>query len=368
MTIETLAAEPSNPNYWTPWRRDPVLLQEREGRWQWPWALALTIIAAAIMMLTIGAGLALLIFLSMITGSEEEVRRAAEITATSLFTPGEPYSFLIVFWTYAAMVVGVVVALSIRAKSLRIGLTYNTPLTFAHFWKAAGAMLVMLALSIVLQYLVFPQGFAVRPMPPEHAIWVLLAAILLLVQTLGEELLFRGFLLRVWGAVVPIRLIVVMAISGTFISLHVGNPDIQADIYFSLVIFAALEVLYYWMLFRTRSVMATWGMHWINNVFAFLIVAQLPGWDNKISLITYTDPILSGGGSYATNPLPYGLTVLFMLLFVALVSWRRSPFYIASVNAAPTAPQPTEMAKSAAPDDWPPWFPKPAPAENVGAP
>lgn len=366
--METPAADPSNLNYWAPWRQDPVLLQEREGRWRWPWALILTVVCLVIMILLIGVGVALLVLLSIVTGSEDEVRQAAQAAGSSLFTPGEPFSYLIVFWTYAAMIVGVVVALSIRAKSFRVGLTYNTPLTFAPFWKAGGAMFVMLALSVVLQYSIFPEGFAARSISPTHALWMLLAAVLLLVQTLGEELLFRGFLLRLLGAVLPIRLIAVTLISGTFISLHIGNPDIQADIYFSLIIFAALEVLYYWMLFRTRSVMATWGMHWINNVFAFLIVAQLPGWDNKISFITYTDPVLSGGGSYATNPWPYIVTVLFMLIFVMLVAWRRSPFYIAPVSVAPEHPQPTEMVQTSAQDDWPPWFPKPVPAERTGAP
>ncbi|MDZ4792367.1 MAG: CPBP family intramembrane glutamic endopeptidase [Hyphomicrobiales bacterium] len=368
MRTETSVAEPSNLNYWAPWRRDPVLLQERKGRWRWPWALLLTILSIVIMVMVIGVGMALLIPLSIVTGSEFEVSQAAQATTNSLFTPGEPYSFLIVFWTYAAMVVGVAAAFSIRARSFRVGLTYNTPLTFAPFWKAGGAMLVMLALSVVLQYSIFPEGFAARSISPTHALWMLAAAMLLLVQTLGEELLFRGFLLRVWGAVVPIRLIAVTAISGTFISLHIGNPDIQADIYFSLIIFAALEVLYYWVLFRTRSVMATWGMHWINNVFAFLIVAQLPGWDNKISFITYTDPVLSGGGSYATNPWPYIVTVLFMLIFVLLVAWSRSPFYMAPVSVAPAHPQPTEMVQTSALDNWPPWFPKPVPAERTGAP
>ncbi len=337
-------APTANLNYWAPWRLDPVLLQEREGRWRWYWALLLTIVSIAVFVLLFSAGNWLIFAIASATNTLAEFKLATERLSSSLFIPGAPYFFVELLGLYLALVAAVVVSLSMRAKTFRFGLGFNSIAGFGTFWRSGGALLIILALTAYLQYLLFPGSYALRTVSPNHLFWVAAAAMVLLVQTLGEELYFRGFLLRIWGAVLPVRLVVAGLVSAFFVSIHVGNPDVQADLYFSLVFFAALESLYYWVLFRTRSVYATWGMHWINNVFAILIVAQAPGWNNEISLITFTDPILTAGGSYASNPWAYAGTALLMLIFVGLIAWKKSPFYLAP---APVEPEPA--ADDAAP-------------------
>ncbi len=366
--MQETTAPKSDLAYWAPWRLDPVLLQEREGHWRWYWALLFTALSVALFVLLYIAGNWAIATFARGSNTMDGYSAAQDTLSSSLFIPGQPYTYIMIFVLYLALIAAVVISLSIRAQTFRAGFNLNSAGGFREFWKAGGALAAILALTSALQFALFPGSYALRDVSASHFVWVGLAAFVLLAQTLGEELFFRGFLLRLWGAVVPVRLLIVGLVSAFFISVHVGNPDVQVDLYFSLVVFVALECLYYWVLFRTRSVYATWGMHWVNNVFAILVIAQAPGWKNDISIITFTDPVLTAGGSYAANPVAYVGTIAVMLIFIGLTAWKRSPFYLAPAPVEnPNAPE--LVAKAEAPtDDWPPWFPRPAAGDPARSP
>jgi membrane protease YdiL (CAAX protease family) len=73
------------------------------------------------------------------------------------------------------------------------------------------------------------------------------------VQTLAEEILFRGYLLRIWGAVVPFRLFTTSALMAAFISLHFPNADFKVDFWFNLIGFVLTQAVWCNVWFRARQ-------------------------------------------------------------------------------------------------------------------
>ena len=151
----------------------------------------------------------------------------------------------------------------------------------------------------------------------------------LLVQSLGEEVLFRGYLFRIWGAVVPHRLLVLLPISATFIALHTLNDDFKQDPPGGYIQFIVGEAIAYFMVMRTGSLAAGWGLHWLNNAWAFAILPTVPGQSFDVAIAIYRSPVLEQGRSNVGDPLSVACFVLGVGLLLVLLLWRGSPLYLA---------------------------------------
>ena len=95
-----------------------------------------------------------------------------------------------------------------------------------------------------------------------------------------------------------------------------------------MVYFAAVEVISYALLFRTRNLAASAGLHWMNNVAA-LLAPTVPGQPTVLALVVYTDPVYVAGGSRLLDPLTRIGSLAAVCLFLGLLLWRRSPLYLA---------------------------------------
>jgi membrane protease YdiL (CAAX protease family) len=163
------------------------------------------------------------------------------------------------------------------------------------------------------------------------------------VQSLGEEVLFRGYLLRAWGAVVPFRLPVVASLIAFFVAGHLWNEDLQRDVSLNLVYFVLVELVSYAVLFRTQNLAASAGLHWMNNVIA-LLAPTVPGQPTVLAAVIYTDPVYMAGGSRMFDPITHAGMLAGLVALIVLLFWRRSPFYLAP------APLPPREAPAPRPD------------------
>jgi hypothetical protein len=148
------------------------------------------------------------------------------------------------------------------------------------------------------------------------------------VQTLAEEILFRGYLLRMWGAVLPYRVLTTSMVMAVFISGHLGNADLESDFWFNVIGFALTQAVWSYMWFRTQSVAACAGLHWANNVLVFFIIATVPGQSTAMAIASTTDAVLARGGSHLLDPSAWAMMLFGLGLLVMLLVWRRSPFYL----------------------------------------
>ena len=151
---------------------------------------------------------------------------------------------------------------------------------------------------------------------------------MIFVQSLGEEVMFRGYLLRAWGAVLPFRLPVTAAVITLFVAGHLWNDDLRRDLLLNVIFFVAGEIIAYAVLFRTQNLAASAGLHWMNNVLA-LLAPTVPGQPTVLGLAIYTDPVYAAGGSRLFDPLTHTAGIVGVTLLLTMLFWHRSPFYLA---------------------------------------
>jgi len=313
---------------------DRFLMSLRIGRWQWPWAILGT---AATLALIIAFGLAAE---PIETGLAALYSR--ESPGTDLI-PGRIDTFAgFLLFAISISLPPALVAWAVHGLDPRQLLGPNGHFDWPQLAKAALAMLSVMLLAAAIGLVREPQNYAWLGRGLPHLPWLLIAIPLILYQSFAEEYLFKGYLVRVWGAVLPIRSVIVLVIAALFTSAHAINDDVAQDLVFNLVFFFAAELLTLFVYLRTQSLAAVTGLHWINNVWAMCLVPTEPGQSTALALAAYTDPVLSAGRSRLTDPGSYLEMGSALALLLVLLVWKRSPFYLPPhlPTEPPTAPEP----------------------------
>ncbi len=299
-------------------RLHPFLLSARAGRWTWPF-LAIGFALFATLVVLFGAPI------GMIEAALRDAGRPAELA----FVPGQWFGYAAfagigaAFIGAAALVIGVV-----HGQSPREAIGPGGRFSWGDFARAAGAGALLGVVATLWSAIADPGAVRLIPRGPEHAPWVALAAAALLVQTFGEEYAFKGYLARALGAVIPFRFAVIPILSVIFAAVHADNPDVRVDQAFMLIAVVATTALTYAIYFRTEDLGAVTGLHWINNFWAFAVVATAPVQSEALALAAHDDPVLAAGGTRLDDPSAYLELGLALAALWGLLAWRRSPFYL----------------------------------------
>jgi membrane protease YdiL (CAAX protease family) len=309
--------------------RDPVLMRGREGRGRWPWAISGLLLTALLFVL---------LSLVVIVFEDVAVRQNWVIGGfpQNVFPldPAQPITYVDVLLASLPFLLAPLIALPLaHGVSWRRAFSYGLGFQWGQFWRAALALLLVALLALALGYALEPQQYRFPARSPVHLFWIALALAVIFVQSLGEEVLFRGYLLRAWGAVLPFRLPVAAAVIAVFVAGHLWNEDLQRDLPLNVIYFVAGEIIAYAVLFRTQNLAASAGLHWMNNVLA-LVTPSVPGQPTVLGLAIYTDPVYMAGGSRLLDPLTHAAAAIGVALLLTMFLWRRSPFYLAPAAGA----------------------------------
>ena len=303
--------------------RDPILLMGRTGRWRWPWVVGGLLLTAFVFW-----------FLNLAAAAFEDAALRSGWTTASVMQsvfpidPAQPVTYVHLVLASLPFLVAPLIALAVAHRlSWRHAFSYGVGFQWRQFSRAALALLTLAVASAVTGYVLEPEQHRFPPHAASYPFWAFLALAVVFVQSLGEEVLFRGYLLRVVGAVLPFRLPVTAGVIAIFVAGHVGNDDVRRDLLFNVVYFVIFESISYALLFRTQNLAASAGLHWMNNVIA-LFAPTVPGQPVELALLIYTDPVYAGGGSRLFDLMTHGGALLAAVLLLVLLLWPRSPFYI----------------------------------------
>jgi uncharacterized protein len=307
-------------------RRDHSLEALRFGRWRLGWAV-LAFFLSVIAMLA--GGILLLFAIGKYAELAGDPERADVVSATGTgIIVGNPYSLFSFVLVGIMFLLATVVAARVQGKTLSDFCQPIGAFRWGSFAKAIGAFALAAALTTLPFVNYGAEDFTFRTGLFRDPVFLAAGIAVIALQTLGEEAFFRGYLLHSWGAILPIRLAVVVIVAAIFTAAHTGNADLVSDPVASLLAFFVYDLFYFWLVRRTGAIDAVWGWHFANNLFGFMILNTLPGYATDASLMQYTDPVLASGGSYIASPWFYASIVLDLAVAVLLVSHRRSPFYI----------------------------------------
>ncbi len=315
-------------NPWFPWVIDPVLFDERLGRWHWYWVLPILAIGLLIYIFLAPMLVSLIELVSVRTNTAEQFSNyASEIH--DIFLENNIYSFLFPALGGGFLILLSTALLSLHRHRLTVGLTYNIPISWQLFWKASLALCMLFLINIIYLFLFKSDQITINNPTSSFLFWFTLGLFALWIQALGEELMFRGYLLRIFGALIPIRMLAILLVLSIFIYHHAAYDNNSNEFLATIIFFMTSELVYFWILFRTRSLMATWGLRWVNNVFFMLIISVAVSKDDSFTLFKYSFSFAKVEGSYFEDPTTYLLQTTSIILFILLIVWNKSPFYLA---------------------------------------
>lgn len=182
---------------------------------------------------------------------------------------------LATFATFSGIWIGAWVAMRLVHKE-RLGKLLGTAgrLGGSDFAKGFIAITLTSVLSEALIYAIHPQLERTSLSWSSWLVLLIPVALFCFVQTSSEELLFRGYLMRnlanrcrspwIW-AVLP---------SAIFVALHMSTRMSAADLALVLMTIGSLTAALVLTVYVTGNLGAAFGMHFGNNLFAFLLVGH----------------------------------------------------------------------------------------------
>ncbi len=308
-----------------------TLIAWRFGRWGLGWTLLATFAGVVLfVLLSIGVWVAVREFL---VDAASLPRFAAATAENAGPLVGNPYSLVNLISIGLIGLAVVWAAAALQRRRLTDYILLSGTFDWRRFRRMAGAVAVLQAVSVVLTLMVLADDVQWRPGAFADPLFLAACVAVIAVQSFGEELFFRGFLYHAWGAVWPRPVLAALGASAFFALIHAWNPDVALDPLPGLASILLFALFAQWLVARTGSLDAAWGLHFMNNLCAFLVIQGKPGYDSDTSLILYTDAVLARGGSYAGDPLAWLALLGGFAAMVWMVADRRSPFYLELARA-----------------------------------
>lgn len=308
-------------------------LSQRTGRWRWAWmlvSLPASLIAAVAAMITL--------FFALDVASTEGFAWASEVSdhlfgeesdpATTPFLVSAELLLLGGSLWIAAVVGGLVHGRSVRSliEPLR---PFDWSIVRRVLALQAGVTLAV-APSFLLPSLDTPDfaGFGLSDLA-----WFVPLALLTLVQTSGEDVFFKGYVLRQLGAASKVFWFAPTVVVLVFVSLHIGNPDLQAGLWMLLPLFVVSELMMIYFTMRTGGMEVALCWHWFNNATIFLLVAERTTQANEVTLFVFDEDPTTIVDDAVSN----GLYAAFLVIQLLAFLWRRSPFFLEPHGWTPRA-------------------------------
>ena len=142
--------------------------------------------------------------------------------------------------------------------------------------------------------------------------YLIIALLLLPIQTTSEELFFRGWVIQ-WAARGSGNILWLAVLSGVLFSLpHLLNPEAAGDIVGAFFGYFSVGFALGWVTVRDRSLEVALGAHLSNNLFAALVIG-------------YEGGALPAEALYTTESLEWGASNLVSLLIIPLFIFFTRP-------------------------------------------
>ena len=161
----------------------------------------------------------------------------------------------------------------LHGRTLKQTITGRAEFAWNRFFSAAGFWLVLLILIGVVNYLLNPGNFVLNFQPDKFFILIIIALLLLPLQTAFEEIFFRGYLMQ--GIIVGSRNLGVALISTSLVFglLHIFNPEVKEfGIALALPQYVILGLIMGIATLMDDGLELALGVHAMNNVFLAIFI------------------------------------------------------------------------------------------------
>ena len=195
--------------------------------------------------------------------------------ATDIALGETPWGMIALLWSFAALAIGPMIAVRLlHGRSIRT-LFGRGSTVLRDFVKAAATLMVIYILGIALSSLL-PGAEGTLP-GLDLRRWLSFLPLALIgigIQTLAEELVFRGYLLQQLAARFRSPLIYLLLPSILFALLHYEPGVMGPNAIYVVAATGLFGLVAADLTARTGSIGAAWGLHFANNAAALLFVSS----------------------------------------------------------------------------------------------
>lgn len=247
------------------------------------WRYVLTIFA--IIWVTLIVGLLLTLVVILIEGSSD---LATYSSLTMLLLAMLPFpAALLALWGCLRW---------LHKRVLKSLLRPGGSFSWEKLWVSAGVWFVLAVVSDLVLWLINPANYKWTFDLKSFLPFLLLAVVLVPIQTSTEELIFRGYLTQWMGRYSRKLWLPWIAPSLVFMMLHGLNPEVGAyGALLTMPLYLGIGLLLSWITLKSGGLEMALGLHAVNNLYASLLVTfpntALPS-PALFSIQTY-DPILA---------------------------------------------------------------------------
>lgn len=182
----------------------------------------------------------------------------------------------------------------IHRQPLLNALTVRSTFDWKRFAFAFAVWGTFLTLSVLIDFTLSPDNYVVNFQLNKFLGLLIIAALLIPIQTTFEELLFRSYLLQGIGLVSQSRAVALFITSLVFGLLHLSNPEIGKLGYSVIIIYIAMGFLLGIITLMDEGTELAIGFHAVNNlVTALLVTSDWTAFQTESVLKDISDPDLS---------------------------------------------------------------------------
>lgn len=172
-----------------------------------------------------------------------------------------------------ALIVFIIAARVILHRNFGSFITLRTTFSFHRFFLSAAVTFLLLGSSFAYDY------YATTNVHwyftgTSFMILLLISLIMITLQVLFEEVLFRGFILQLLGRMSGSGWMSIVGSGVIFGCMHLSNPEIQQFGIVVLSYYLISGVFLAWITFMDEGTELAFGFHWMNNLFASIVVTN----------------------------------------------------------------------------------------------
>ncbi len=241
------------------------------------WRYVLMVVSVLVVSNTIGA-VPLLIALAVKSASNPAVFAQMAANPNDLGSLGFDTNIgfiMMIFPFIAGLIAFILLVKPLNNRSFKMTINGTDKIRWNRFFISAFVWLILSAVYLFLYVKFDPSNFKIN----NQSISILLLSVVTIVfipfQAAFEEVLFRGYLMQGFAALIKNRWFPVIMTSVFFGLMHAFNPEIKAFGFFTMI----PQYIVFGLIFGIITVMddgieATMGAHTANNIFLCIMVTN----------------------------------------------------------------------------------------------
>jgi len=162
----------------------------------------------------------------------------------------------------------------VHGQSITSLTTARKKIDWSRVFFSFGLWTVITIILTAVTYFMSPENFVFNFKPEPFFIFLILAVILVPLQTSFEEYFFRGYLMQGLGVVTNSRLIPFIVTSFLFGLMHITNPEVEKMGYITLVYYIGTGLFLGILTLMDDGLELSLGFHAANNLIGALLVTS----------------------------------------------------------------------------------------------